>query len=155
MVPPNPPDPFCFPYTNYNCLPLLSKWPPYEPKNWIPWLLIPTRKRKTSRISMTTLAQSIRIFRSSKTNVPTSNTSNTWKPPLNTSWVVPRTLPLMNNHLIRMTMTLPITKVLILPTFLETSTLPKLRWKNLMDRILQAGSPKWNIISLCMALLMI
>jgi hypothetical protein len=54
-------------------------------------------------------------------------TSKTSKPPLNTSWVVPRTLPLLNNHLIRMTMTLPITKVLILPTFLETSTLPELR----------------------------
>jgi hypothetical protein len=31
------------------------------------------------------------------------------------------------NHLIRMTMTLPITKVLILPTFLDTSSLPELR----------------------------
>jgi hypothetical protein len=54
-------------------------------------------------------------------NVHTSKTSN------NTSWAVPKTLPLLNNHLIRLTMTLPITKVLILTTFLDTSTLPGLR----------------------------
>jgi hypothetical protein len=33
----------------------------------------------------------------------------------------------LNNHIIRMTMTLPITKVLIIPTFLEIFTLLELR----------------------------